>query len=163
MRKIKTEIYTIVILWAMMIHSIMTNPYIGPQFIIGIVGLLITTLSFNFFFRFSSYLLLILLVFSIFNLITFSSTTIITRIIDIPINIPYLTLFLILFYKRKNHLNNWISKGSEEKEKNNKIDFFKVQFKNLSDEKLEKKLNDEKITNDAKTAITELIKERNEK
>jgi len=161
MRKIKIEIIILVILWITTIYSLI-NYEIGLNFKTGIVGLIISTSCIKIFPRFSSYFLMLLLLLSIVELITFSSTNFYILMFGVNFNILYSLFFAILIYKRRRMINEWISSDSTEtvEHVNNRVLLFKKEFKNLPDKELENKRNNNVLVDDAKQAINELLKER---
>jgi hypothetical protein len=160
MRKIKIEIIVVAILWINVIYSIVTNHYVANDFWLGIIGLIIATLCLQKFQKFASYFLMLLLLLSIAQLIAFSSTIYLIGMFGVGVNILSLILFSILVYKRKNMINEFLEKDSEEIQENTKINLFKKEFQKLSDSELENKINNDQLVKDAKDAIIELLNER---
>lgn len=163
MKNIKTEVIIITILWTSIILSFLLKRDYDIFFLFGIVGLTITTLTFKKFYNFSFGLLLILLFFSIFNVITFNyafGVTFKIKLFHITFNILSLIWFSILFFKKFDTIyklkNEWFTDENENRSEN-KILFFKKEFKNLSHIELERKLNDGKLVEEAKIAIIELL------
>ncbi|MCL9806643.1 hypothetical protein NAT51_13995 [Flavobacterium amniphilum] len=166
MPKFKTETIILIILWINVAFSLAVNPYVSPQFKIGMAGLTIATLCFWKLPKYGSHFLMLLLLFSLFEHITFSTINFHTGIkssnIDLQINILSLILLLILVYKRREMIRKWYyHTGKNEKEESDaKLMFFKKGFQNLSERELEMKLENEILTDEAKTAVTELLEER---
>jgi hypothetical protein len=161
MTKIKTEIFIICILWFTTITSWILGDYISIPFTIGIVGLALITLSIKKYYFYSSYALMLILLFSIFRLVVFSSITLHTLFLGISINLSSLILLLILAYKRRNVISEWFTDDSTEKKDNGrKVTLFKVQFQNLSDIQLINKLDNEDLVPEAIDAIKSILKER---
>ena len=107
--------------------------------------------------------LLLILLFSTFNLIQFNLAFALNfGLISIR---PFL-LLIILTYKRRNQIldlkEKWLSESEDEIEvqKNTRIEFFKKEFKNLSMKELNSKLTKVNLTDEAKVTIIELLKLR---
>jgi predicted membrane protein len=169
MKKLKTEIVIICILWLSIISSLCLNYKFDIFFIFGIIGLSIVTLTFKKHYEISLSSLVLILIFSTFNLVKFNLTFNINfGLGSIPnlISIPNFILLMILVYNRRNEIldlkQKWFTETEEEKEsgKNAKIEFFKREFKNLSELELNRKLTEDKLTEEAKNAVNELIKLR---
>lgn len=160
MNKTKTEIIIIFILWLSIISSLYLNYKFDIFLIFGIIGLAIVTITHKKYFEISLSIFVIILILSSFNFIKFSLAFGLNFGI---VSIPNSVLLIVLIYKRRNEIldlkGKWFFESEEEIEikKNRKIEFFKNQFKNLSEEELKSKLSEEKIIEEAKKAAIELI------
>ena len=74
--------------------------------------------------------------------------------------IVLLILFSVLLYSKR---NRWFGNNSIEitQKQANTIAFYKREFESLSSEELIRKGNDEKLVDEARIAIDQLLKERN--
>ncbi len=162
MPKLKAEHYIIILLWILVGVSFqMTYNYDFP-FICGIIALTIATVTSKKFPEVSFTILFFTLFLSIFSIIkcyySFKFTFIRMELLN-------LFLFVILIIKRFSYFlyikEKWLGTSPKEIEKitNNRVAFFKREFKNLSHKALEQKLNQEVLTEEAKLAIQELIEE----
>ncbi len=164
MKKLKTEIIIIFILWLSIISSLCLNYLFDIFFIFGIIGLTTVTLTFKKYYEISLSSLILILLFSMFNIIKFNLAFGLNFGL---ISIPSFLLLLILIYKRQNEISDikdkWFEEDIEEVEngKIKKTEFFKNQFKNLSESELDRKLNNEKLTDEAKNAVIELLEAKN--
>ena len=161
MKKLNTEILIILVLWLSIILSLYFNFKFDIFFIIGIFGISIVSATYKKYNKNSLAILFLILVFSSFDLIKFSWAFGINLGI---INIISFSLLLILVYKRRNEFfalkNKWFGETFDEQEngKITRIEFFKKEFNHLSETELNKKLNEEVLTKEAKTAIIEILK-----
>ena len=161
MRKITTEIIMIFILWLSVILSLYLNYKFDIFFIFGIIGLLIVTLTNKKFAEISLASLIVILLFASFNLIKFSLAFGLNFGV---ISIPNFILLIVLLYRKRNQVldlkEKWFAENEEEIEsgKTRKTEYFKNQFKNLTESELNRKLSEEKLTEEAKNAIIELLK-----
>ena len=160
MKKITTEIIIIFILWLSVILSLYLNYKFDIFFIFGIIGLSIVTLTIKKLKEISLTILIVILLFSSFNLIKFSLAFGLNFGV---ISIPNFILLLVLLYRKRNQVldlkEKWFAEDEEEIEnqKIRKIEFFKNQFKNLSEAELNRKLSEDKLTEEAKNAAIELL------
>jgi predicted membrane protein len=160
MKKFTTELIIICILWLSIILTLCFNYYFDIFLIIGIIGLTIVTMTNKKYVEISLTTLIIILILGTFKLVKFSLAF---RLNFGIISIPDFILLLVLIYKKRNEIldlkEKWFSENDEEieKQKNRKIDFFKKQFKNLSEAELNRKLSEEKLTEEAKNAAIELL------
>jgi predicted membrane protein len=160
MNKSKTEIIIIFILWLSIISSLYLNYKFDIFFIFGIIGLAIVTITYKKYYEISLSIFVIILILSCFNFIKFSLAFGLNFGI---VSIPNSVLLTVLIYKRRNEIlelkEKWFSENEEEIEmqKNRRIEFFKNQFKNLSEAELKRKLSDEKIIEEAKNEAIELL------
>ncbi|WP_333809898.1 hypothetical protein [Flavobacterium sp.] len=160
MNKSKTEIIIIFILWLSIISSLHLNYKFDIFLIFGIIGLAIVTITYKKYYEISLSIFIIILILSSFNFIKFNLAFGLNFGI---VSIPNSVLLIVLIYKRRNEIldlkEKWFSESEEEIEmqKNRKIEFFKNQFKNLSEAELIRKLSEEKIIEEAKKAAIELI------
>ncbi|MQP53728.1 MULTISPECIES: hypothetical protein [unclassified Flavobacterium] len=160
MKKITTEIIIIFILWLSVILSLYLNYKFDIFFIFGIIGLSIVTLTNKKLTEISLTILIVILLFSSFNLIKFSLAFSLNFGV---ISIPNFILLLVLLYRKRNQVldlkEKWFAEDEEEIEnqKIRKIEFFKNQFKNLSEAELNRKLSEDKLTEEAKNAAIELL------
>jgi len=160
MNKTKTEIIIIFILWLSIISSLYLNYKFDIFLIFGIIGLAIVTITYKKYYEISLSIFVIILILSSFNFIKFNLAFGLNFGI---VSIPNSVLLIVLIYKRRNEIldlkGKWFFESEEEIEikKNRKIEFFKNQFKNLSEDELKSKLSEEKIIEEAKKAAIELI------
>jgi signal transduction histidine kinase len=167
MRKATTEILILTILWIIAIISIARNPQFRPQFIFGLISL--TSISIALILRkkdLSLGILAFTLFLSIFDAIKFSEAF--AGHIGFVSLIPFVLLLFLVFSRLPELLilkDNWF--GDEPKEvekgKENKVAIFKREFQKLSSEELLKKINNDKIVEEAKIAVEEILTERNVK
>ena len=164
MKKFTIEIIIILILWFSVIMSLYLNYKFDIFFIFGIIGLSIVTLTNRKYKEISLASLIVILLFASFNLIKFSLAFGINFGV---INIPNFVLLIILLYRERNQVldlkQKWFSENEEEIEsgKTRKTEYFKNQFKNLTEKELNRKLSEEKLTEEAKNAIIEMLKVEN--
>jgi len=164
MKKFTTEIIIILILWLSIILSLYLNYEFDIFLIFGIIGLSIVTLTNKKYAEISLASLIVILLFATFNLIKFSLAFGLNFGI---ISIPNFILLMVLIYKRRNEVldlkEKWFAENEEEVEsgKARKTEYFKNQFRNLSEVELNRKLSEEKLTEEAKNAIIELLKVEN--
>jgi hypothetical protein len=162
MPKLKPEHYIIILLWILVGVSFqMTYNYDFP-FICGIIALTIATATIKKIPEVSFTILLLTLFLSIFSIIkcyySFSFTFMRMELLNF-------FLFVILIIKRFSYIlfikEKCLGTSPDEIEKisDNRVAFFKREFKNLTLNALEQKLNQEVLTEEAKLAIKELIKE----
>jgi predicted membrane protein len=162
MKLLKTEQIIIIVLWLNIVASLYLNYSFNMPFIFGIIGLVIITVTYKKFYSISLAVLLFILLLSIFNVIPFSLAFGFNVGI---ISIPSVILFSVVVFKRKDEIlvikDKWFDEDPSETEnrKANKIVFFKNQFKDLSIKELERKLANESLTDEAKEAINELLKD----
>ncbi|MFC7772389.1 hypothetical protein [Flavobacterium sp. GCM10027622] len=169
MKDIKTEIILIAILWINVISSLCLNLELNIYFIFGIIGLSLATITYRKYYDNSLAILITILLFSTFNLLKF--TLIFNLSIGllkyIEISITDSLYLILLVYKRRNeviHLKEkWFAPSVEEIEigKNTRIEFFKREFKNLSEDELNRKLNQEYLTEEARKAVLEVLQMKN--
>jgi predicted membrane protein len=161
MKKITTEIIIIFILWLSVILSLYLNYKFDIFFIFGIIGLSIVTLTNKKLTEISLTILIVILLFASFSLIKFSLAFGLNFGV---ISIPNFILLIVLLYRKRNQVldlkEKWFVEDEEEIEngKKRKTEFFKNQFKNLTEKELNRKLSEEKLTEEAKNAIIELLK-----
>lgn len=126
--------------------------------------MLIVTLTNKKFAEISLASLIVNLLFASFNLIKFSLAFGLNFGI---ISIPNFILLIILIAKRRNEVLDlcvkWFAENEEEIEsgKTRKIEYFKNQFRKLSEAELNSKLSQGKLTDEAKNAIIKLLKFEN--
>jgi predicted membrane protein len=162
MKLLKTEQIIMIVLWLNIVASLYLNYSFNMPFIFGIIGLVIITVTYKKFYSISLAVLLFILLLSIFNVIRFSLAFGFNVGI---ISIPSVILFSVVVFKRKDEIlvikDKWFDEDPSETEnrKANKIVFFKKQFKDLSIKELERKLANESLTDEAKEAINELLKD----
>jgi predicted membrane protein len=164
MKNLKIEIIIICILWLSVISSLYLNYKFDIFFIFGIIGLSIVTLTYKKYYEISLSSLILILLFSTFNLIKFNLAFGLNFGL---ISIPSFILLIILAYKRRNEIldlkEKWFAEDNEEIEsgKFRKKEFFKKEFGNLSETELNRKLTEEKLTDEAKNVVIELLKLKN--
>ena len=163
MLKIKTEVIIITILWINILSSIFINPSFRVEFIFGIISLIIASTLLLLKKKDSSIGILFLTLFlSTFNAIKFNEAFGLSFGI---LNLIPLILLIILVYSNRNELINlgdkWFGseKNEEENKTSSKIAFYKREFQNLPTEELIKKINDDKLVEEARIAIGQIIKE----
>jgi len=165
MRKKTAEITIISILWIYVIISMIYNPHFRIQSFFGIIGL--TFVSTALVLK-KDDLSLVVLVFSLtlstFDAIKFGDA------FDARIGVFHLfplILLLVLIFSRLGELislkEKWFGYEPEEleKAKENKIVIFRREFKNLSSEELIRRENNDNLVEEAKIAISQILKERN--
>ena len=163
MKKISSDIIIISILWLSIAVSLFLNPNYNPQFIFGIVGLLIVTLTHTKFPEFSFGVFALILFLSIFNVVSFNYAFGLNFGI---FSIPSILLFAILFFTQIDRfyelIRNWGGENEPvlKNEINSKVQIFKKQFQNFSESELRRKFEDDNLVNEAKIAITELLNEK---
>jgi hypothetical protein len=162
----KVEQIIIILLWISILGSLCLKFSFNAPFILGIVGLSIVTITYKKFYNLSIITLFFILLFSIFNLIQFSSAFgLHLELFGMPISVTSVTLFFLLAFIQRKEISdvkhNWLKEDPSEIEnrKSNKIAFFKNQFKDLPIKELERKLAHESLTDEAKQAIAELLKD----
>lgn len=166
MRKKKTEILIVTILWIFLIISIIYNPNLRIQSYFGIISLTIVSTALVLKKRDMSLgILVFILTLSTFDVIKFGNA------FDARIGIFHLlplVLLLVLIITRLGELmslkEKWFGEEPEELEKvkENKIAIFKREFQNQSSEELIRRENNYKLVDEAKIAINQILKERNE-
>lgn len=160
---LKTEILIIIFLWMNIIVSFINLPRAEIFMVAGIIGLTIVTVLFKPNNELSIFILTILLGLGIINLISFNDSIQVNFMGFI--NIVNFLLFIILVYKKWDTLSSlnekWFGTPKEVfmERRKNQIQFFKHRFRDLSDDKLKDKLNEE-IVDEAKKAIQEILQER---
>lgn len=164
MRKKTSEIIIVTILWIFVIASVIYNPNLRIQSFFGIIS--ITFVSATLILKkddLSLGVLLFALLLSTFSVIKFGDA------FDATIGVFHLfplILLLVLIFSRFSEImtlkDKWFGDEPEESEKTkeNRITFFKREFQNLSSEELNRKLNVEKLVEEAKIAINQILKER---
>jgi hypothetical protein len=165
MRKITTEIVIVILLWIFVISSMIYNPRFGVQFIFGIISL--TSVSIALLFGNKDLGLGILtfaLILSTFNAIKFSEAF--EARIGFVMLIPFILLVILIFSRLRELMNlreKWF--GAEpaevEKAKENRVDFFKREFQNLSSEELIRRGKNDKLVDEARMAVDQILNERN--
>ena len=146
------------------ISSLYLNYKFDIFFIFGIIGLSIVTLTYKKYYEISLSSLILISLFSTFNLIKFNLAFGLNFGL---ISIPSFILLIILAYKRRNEIldlkEKWFAEDNEEIEsgKFRKKEFFKKEFGNLSETELNRKLTEEKLTDEAKNVVIELLKLKN--
>ena len=163
MKKISSDIFIIAILWIGVIWSFYSTSNYNYPFIFGIVGLTIVTLTYKKFHEFSFGILALILFLSIFNVIIFCYAW---RLNIGILNLFSIILFAILFFTQLEKLLELRKKWSEPDESDlkeqfdNRVKMYKSQFRNLSELELNRKLEDNHLINEAKVAVSELLKEK---
>jgi predicted membrane protein len=163
MKKISSDIIIITILWISIIFSFCLTPNYNYPFIFGIVGLIIVTFSYKKFPDFSFGIFALILFLSIFDVITFSYA--LHANIGI-FSLSSILLFAILFFTQLDKFLEIQRKWSEPDETelkaqfNNRVKIYKTQFRNLPESELHRKLENDHLTNEAKIAVSELLKEK---
>ena len=165
MRKNKTEILIVTILWIFLITSVIYNPNLRIQSIFGIISLVIISTSLALKKRdISLGILVFTLILSTFDVIKFGNA------FDARIGIFHLlplVLLSVLIFSRLGELISLREKwfGEEpaelEKVKENKIAIFKREFQNQSSEELISRVNNYQLVDEAKIAINQILNERN--
>lgn len=161
MRKITTKIVIVIILWTYVISSMIYNPHFGIQFIFGIISLTFVSTALLLGKKdLSLGILTFALILSTFNAVKFSDAF--EAHIGFVSLIPFILLLVLIFSNLSELMNlkeKWLAENDDEIEsgKIRKTEFFKREFKNLSQTELNRKLTDEKLTDEAKNAIVELL------
>jgi predicted membrane protein len=164
MRRIKAEIVVIVLLWIYAIIPLFSNQYFSIQFKIGIAGLVISTLFVIRFSKIVFYLLSLLLLFSVFDLITFSQTNFYIGLNNFRIILLPTILLIYLCFKRRDIIREWFAENEDSRKENEdsrkrKILMFKKEFQNYSVNDIEKKLEADNLVVEARSALIELLDE----
>ncbi len=165
MRRIKSELIVILLLWFYAIYSLLSVAYIDTQFTIGLVGLAISTLLIARFSKVVFYLLSLLLLLSLFKLVTFSQHRFYVGINSLRIDLVSIILLIYLCVKRRNIIRKWFAEDEEsikEKEdaKKRKILMFKKEFQNYPLNEIVKKLEADNLIIEARKALEELKNEK---
>jgi hypothetical protein len=165
MHKKTTEIIIVTMLWIFVIISMIYNPHFEIQSFFGIISL--TFVSTALMLKkgdLSLGVLVFALTLSTFDAIKFGDA------FDARIGIFHLfplILLLVLIFSRLSELmslrEKWFGDEPEELEKaqENKIEIFKREFQKLSSEELIRRENNDKLVEEAKIAISRILKERN--
>ena len=165
MGKKTVEIIIVTILWIYVIISMIYNPHFRIQSLFGIISLTFvsTAIALK-----KDDLSLGVLVFSL-TLSTFDAIKY-GDAFDVRIGIfhlfPLILLFVLIFTKFGELMSlkeKWFRDEPKEMEKakENKIALFIREFKNLSSEELIKRENTNNLVEEAKIAISQILKERN--
>ncbi len=165
MRRIKAELIVILLLWFYAIKSLLSIQYIGTHFIIGLIGLAISTLLVARFYKIVFYLLSLLLLFSLFKLIAFSQTRHYVGVNGVGIDLVSTILLIYLCFKRRNVIRKWFAEDEEsrkekEESQKRKVLMFKKEFQNYSLNEIEKKLEANNLVIEARNALEEIMNER---
>jgi hypothetical protein len=164
MRKAKTEIIILIILWISIVSSVIINPQFRVPFIFGILSATIVSTTLLLRKKDASLgILTFALILSSFNAVNFSEA--------FGASFWFLSLFpflllIVLFFSRISELMELKEKwfGAEQTEvgkaEENKIAFYKREFQNLSSEELIRRGNNDKLVKEAKIAIDQLLKEK---
>lgn len=165
MRKIKTEIIIVTILWIFLIVSIIYNSNLRIQSFFGIISLIFVSTALVLKKRdISLGILVFTLTLSTFDVIKFGNA------FDARIGIfhlfPLVLLSALIFSKFSELMNlreKWFGEepAELEKVKENKISIFKGEFQNLSSKELINRLHNYQLVDEAKIAINQILKERN--
>jgi hypothetical protein len=165
MRKATTEIIIVIILWISIVSSVIINPQFRAQFIFGILSATIVTTTLLLRKKDASLgILLFSLIISSFNAVNFSEA--------FGASVWFLSLFpfallVALIFSRISELmelkENWFGAEPTEvgKAEESRIAFYKREFQNLSSEELIRKGNNDKLVEEAKIAVDQILKERN--
>ena len=165
MRKTTTEIVIVTMLWISIIISIIRNPSFGPQFIFGIISIMTVSTALLLEKKdLSLGLLTFTLILSTFNAVKFSEAFSLSM--GFVQLIPLILLIILIFLKLRELMElreKWFGAEPAEVEKaqENKVVFFKREFQNLSSEELIRRGNNDKLVDEARIAIDELLNERN--
>jgi predicted membrane protein len=164
MRKTTTEIIIVVILWVSIITSVIINPQFRVPFIFGILSATIVSITLLFRKKDESLgILIFALILSSFNAVNFSEA--------FGASFWFLSLFpflllVILIFTRISELmelkEKWFGAEPTEvgKPKENRIVIYKREFQNLSSEELTRKINNDKLVEEAKIALNQILEER---
>jgi hypothetical protein len=162
MKNINTEFIIILLLWLSILLSLYFNYKFDAYFIFGILGLSFATITYKKFNDLSFGILLFTVLFSTINIVKFS----VAFGINIGfLNLPSLIVFIILFFKKRNKIfelnQKWFGTDQNELEnrKQNKVEYFKREFKSLSETELDLKLRNLDLVSEAKLAILQLKNE----
>ncbi|OIQ21455.1 MAG: hypothetical protein BM557_04175 [Flavobacterium sp. MedPE-SWcel] len=157
------EIVIICLLWVSVILSFVLILDYDIQFAVGILGLLIVSLTLKKYYKLSIQLLLLLLLLSVFEIVKFS---IAFGVKFGSVNLISMFLLGMIIVKRLDVIravmrSSSIERGNNEKERRrSSVEFFKRQFSNLSVQKLEGKLRDDDLVEEAKQAVELLLNEK---
>jgi hypothetical protein len=162
MRLIKAEYIVIIILSIYAISSFLITPYTGLSFRIGIVGLIISIFLTYKFYKYSFYLLALLLALAIPNIVAFSQQRFYIGSGNVSINFIPTILLIYLCIKRRIIFSN--SSAIDESEKNEsrkrRVKIFKNEFQNLSNEEIQIRLQNNQLVEEAKIALNELLENK---
>jgi hypothetical protein len=165
MRKAKTEIIILIILWISIISSVIINPQFRIPFIFGILSVTIVSTTLLLREKEASLgILIFALILSSFNAVNFSEA--------FGLSVWFLSLFpfvllVVLFFLRISELmklkEKWFGADPTEvgKAEENRITFFKREFQNLSSEELIRRVNNDSLVEEARAAIDQILNERN--
>ncbi|WP_264565076.1 hypothetical protein [Flavobacterium sp. N3904] len=165
MRKITTEIVIVILLWIFVISSLIYNPQFGVQFIFGIVSLTFASAALLFGHKdLGLGILTFALILSTFNAIKFSEAF--EAHIGFVMLIPLILLIILIFSRLRELINlreKWFGAEPAEVEKaqENRVNFFRREFQNLSSEELVRRGNNDKLVDEARIAIDQILNERN--
>ncbi len=167
MNKPKSLVIIISILWISIITSLYRVANYNAEFVFGIVGLTIVTITYKKFQEFSFGILALLMFLSIFNVVTFNySFGLYLNIFSARLSIQSIILFCFLFFTQLEKFidlrQSWFNEDKAEIQhhRKNRIKSFKNNFQKLSESELRRKLENERLVEEAITAINELLNER---
>lgn len=164
MKIIKSELLITVFLWINIIYSLIINPSLDITFLLGILGLTIVSTLYFAKKSVNIIILLFLLGFSIFNLISFN-IAFSTNFMGL-INIINFFLFVFLVYKKRKFLSSlnekWFGTSKEDyvEKRLSEITFFERRFADLSKDEIIKKLNNKDLAETAQIALREILKKK---
>ena len=165
MRKAKTEIIILIILWISIISSVILNPQFRVPFLFGILSATIVSTTLLLGKKEESLgILIFTLVLSSFNAVNFSEA--------FGASIWFLSLFpfvllVVLFFFRISELmdlkEKWFGVDPTEvgKAQENRVAFYKREFQNLSSEELVRKNKNDKLVDEARIAVDQILNDRN--
>lgn len=158
MKKIKIELVIITFLWLNVIYSLLFYFKFPINFILGIAGLLFTSILYFKNNKYSTLSLLFILFFGLISLMSFNASFSINFMGFI--NIPTLIILPIFIYKRWNFFEDeYFSKSKEsyQKEAESNLNFFLKKFEYLSQEELKDKISNKHLTIEARKAAEILL------
>lgn len=164
MRKATIEILITILLWISIIISIIRNPHFGPQFIFGTIAVISVSAALLLKKRdLSLGILTFALFLSIFNVVKFSEAFGLS--IGFISLIPFLLLLILIFSRFAELITlkeKWFGVEPTEvaKAQESRITLYKQKFQTLSSEELMRRRNNDKLVEEAKTAIDQILKER---
>jgi hypothetical protein len=165
MRKAKTEIIILIILWISIVSSVILNPQFRVPFLFGILSATIISTTVLLRKKEASLgILMFTLILSSFKAVNFSEA--------FGASVWFLSLFpfvllVVLFFLRISELmelkEKWFGVDPTEvgKAQENRIAFYKREFQNLSSEELIRRGKNNKLVDEARIAIDQILNKRN--
>ncbi|OYU83256.1 MAG: hypothetical protein CFE24_12065 [Flavobacterium sp. BFFFF2] len=164
MKKIAPELIVIGALWICAVTSGYHDTFIGDRFLLGIIGLVVSTILLIRYTLLVLYLLLLLLLLSFVEIIAFSNTNYYFGFNGFKVNLISTSLLIYLCFKRRNVIRQWYADRNSSNDvaatENRKMALFKREFENESTYELEKRLEKGNLVPEARTALTEILNDR---